>query len=160
MAVAETSKEAYEKRRPKVGTDQYAVLRVVEEYGPIFDAMILHKLQLADRKKPRYERRKRPWGINKVTPRRGELESDYRLVICIGEYYIRWEGQKMKVKIFRARGDSRRPENYGYEPAEVEQHIPSSNISEVKEKRFERRARAEAPVLAALATGRQRLLFT
>jgi len=130
---------------------------VVEEHGPIFDAMILHKLQLADRKKPRHERRKRPWGINKVTPRRGELENDYRLIICVGEYYIRWEGQKMKVKIFRARGDSRQPEDYGYELAEIEQHIPSAEISEVKRKRAERRARAEAPVLRTLATG---CLFT
>lgn len=130
MTVRDTSREAYERNRPRAGTDRDAVLRVLEEFGPMFDNLICHKLQLADKKKARHERRKRQWTINCITPRRGELV-ELDSVECLGEYMVKWEGVNIKALVWRAKYNSdgeketRTAEDCGWKKAEGSNVLPS-----------------------------------
>lgn len=57
--IAETSLEAFERTLPKINENQEVILKVLSDGEPRTDAMITKELG---------------WAINRVTPRRNELE--------------------------------------------------------------------------------------
>ena len=73
MTVRDTSREAFEVVREKLGADQSAVLAVLDEIGPADDRRILEALNQKEAADYKPKAARRTWTINIVTPRRGEL---------------------------------------------------------------------------------------
>jgi len=117
MTIKDSSLLAFEEAKKNLEPDQRAVLEIIEELGPVCDKRILEALQQKELKKPKKDRRKRKWSINKVTPRRGELV-EMKFVRDLGMYRGRFKDEKTTCHLWRARGDEREPAGWEKMPDE------------------------------------------
>ncbi len=105
MPVRDTSRLSFEEKRKNLGPDQDAVFSIIEEIGPADDKRIRGSLNQKERNdKPKRLRRR--WGINEVSPRRGELV-DMRMIEDMGAF--KHPERKREVHLWRVSGDKRVP---------------------------------------------------
>ena len=114
MSVRDTSLLALESVR--LEPDESKVLSVLEEIGPACDLRIREALNQQEQAAMKPKRQKRKWNINSVTGRRNSLVGKYELVEDLGTY--RKPGHRA-VHLWRVRGDTRCPEDFGWEKVEV-----------------------------------------
>jgi len=114
--IRDTSLLALKNIAEKLGADEAAVLTILDEIGPASDKRILEALNQKEQATLKPKHQKRVWHINSVTGRRNALVNIYRVVEDLGVF--KKTGQKA-VHIWRARGDERVPEQFGFRPARV-----------------------------------------
>jgi len=109
--IRDTSLEAFEQNRDKLGADEQRVFEILLDYGPNHDRRLLEILNQKEMQKPRRSRRK--WEINQVTGRRnGLLVKGY--IRDLGKFKGSWNGQKRKYHFWSVNGDTRPP--VGWQP--------------------------------------------
>ena len=146
MTVRDTSLSALAEIAEKLGPDESAVLAVLDEIGPASDKRILEALNQKEQVTLKPKRRKRVWQINSVTGRRNALVNKYGVVEDLGAF--KKDGRKA-VHIWRSRGDSRRPEQFGFKPARISL-TKRPNPAEQREHLQQIKEKAGQPVLHRL----------
>jgi len=113
MGVDETSKEAYEKIRPYLGSDQRAVYEIIAETGPVHDRRILEAINQKEAATLKPRELKRTWEINEIAGRRNELKTK-GCIWFLGRFRGLWHGKPKLYKFYSVKGDSRSPEDFGW----------------------------------------------
>jgi len=148
MTVRDTSLSALAEIAEKLGPDEAALLAVLDEIGPASDKRILEALNQKEQVTLKPKHQKRVWQINSVTGRRNALVNKYGVVEDLGAF--KKDGRKA-VHIWRARGDSRRPEQFGFRPVRISlAKVRVPNPAEQREHLQQIREKAGQPVLHRL----------
>lgn len=106
MTVRDTSRLSFEEKRKNLGPDQDAVFSILEEIGPADDKGIHEALNQKEQKTLKPKKLRRIWGINEISPRRGELHN-LRLIKDLGVF--KHHERKRQVHLWCISGDNRQP---------------------------------------------------
>lgn len=133
VTVRNTSMLSFDEKRKNLCPDQDAVISILEEIGPADDKRICEALNQKGQKTCKSKRLKRIWGINEVSPRRGELEN-LRLIEDLGIF--KHPERKRQVHLWRVSGNNSEPVSSWIKQPNKREPVKLPRAADIKRKDY------------------------